>query len=197
MNTKAILGSTVVGGLLGLGMLAGSLIAPGTAAAQVPKELAAAPIAQTAPVTPGTTTPGSTAPSTTAPGTSKAAITPQQAEAAALAASPGQTVDHTQLINMNGTPAYNVDFTNGGGVIVNATTGAVITAEAAGTDKGGRGGKGADQAALAAQATVTMQQAEATALKASPARLWITAAWATITALCSGMWTSPTGVGSR
>ena len=144
MNTKAVLASTAAAGLLGLGMLAGSLIGPGVAAAQVPKELAAGPIAQTAPATPGTTTPGSTAPGTTAPGspapsTSKAAITQQQAEAAALAASPGATVDHTRLGNENGTLIYDVDFTNGGGVVVNATTGAVIATEAAGADKGGRG----------------------------------------------------------
>src|SRR5439155_21657415 len=91
-----------------------------------------------------------------------------QAEQAARAASPGNTVDHTRLFDQNGTAAYDVDFTNGGGVIVNAQTGAVITTEAAGADKGGHMGGGADQAALAAKATVTKEQAEQAALKASP-----------------------------
>jgi uncharacterized membrane protein YkoI len=86
-------------------------------------------------------------------------------------------VDHTRLgTDANGTPVYDVDFTNGGGAQVNGQTGAVITSEAAGTDKGGNGGPGgpgggpggADQAALAAKATVTQQQAEQAAIAASP-----------------------------
>ena len=101
-----------------------------------------------------------------------AKITQQQAEQAALAASPGNTVDHSSLQDQNGTPVYDVDFTNGGGVLVNGDTGAVITVEAAGQDKGGHAGRGghggADQAALAAQAKVTQQQAEQAALAASP-----------------------------
>ena len=72
----------------------------------------------------------------------------------------------------NGTLYWDVDFTNGGGVTVNADTGAVIATEAAGTDthaggKGGHGG-GADQSALAAQAKITKDQAEKTALTAAP-----------------------------
>jgi hypothetical protein len=35
-----------------------------------------------------------------------------------------------------------VDFTNGGGVVVNAQTGAVVSTEAAGQDHGGPGGQG-------------------------------------------------------
>jgi hypothetical protein len=34
---------------------------------------------------------------------------------------------------------WDIDFTNGGGVTVNAVTGAVIATEAAGTDQGGHG----------------------------------------------------------
>jgi uncharacterized membrane protein YkoI len=71
------------------------------------------------------------------------------------------------LGNDNGTAFWDVDFTNGGGVTINAQTGAVIAVEAAGTDQGGHGG-GQDQQALAAQATVTKDQAEQTALVASP-----------------------------
>jgi uncharacterized membrane protein YkoI len=73
----------------------------------------------------------------------QAKITQQQAEDAALAAAPGSTVDHSRLGNEGGTLAWDVDFTNGGGVVVNADTGAVITVEAAGTDShGGRGPRG-------------------------------------------------------
>jgi len=130
-----------------------------------------------------TPTPGSTQSAPTLPrkgnsGSSSitAKITQQQAEQAALAASPGNTIDHTSLQDQNGTPVYDVDFTNGGGVLVNGDTGAVITVEAAGQDQGGHGGRGgfgghrggADQAALAAQAKVTRQEAEQAALKASP-----------------------------
>ncbi|HMA33808.1 MAG TPA: PepSY domain-containing protein [Chloroflexia bacterium] len=96
-------------------------------------------------------------------------ITKAQAELAALAASPGQTVDHTRLSQVNGKAVYDVDFANGGGAQVDATTGAIIVSEAAGMDHGGRGGRdGGNQAALAAKATVTKAQAEAAALAASP-----------------------------
>ena len=66
--------------------------------------------------------------------------TQQQAEAAALAVSPGNTVDHSRLgKDANGTIFWDVDFTNGGGVIIDAQTGAVIKTEAAGADQGGHG----------------------------------------------------------
>src|SRR5207249_7488740 len=68
----------------------------------------------------------------------KATVTKQQAEQTALTASPGNTIDHSRLAETNGTVFWDVDFTNGGGVTVNAQTGAVIATEAAGTDHGGR-----------------------------------------------------------
>src|SRR5436305_3416288 len=150
MKIKVLAGSTMAVGLMGIGILAGSLVGAGGASAQSAAATTTPVPAQSAPVTPGST--------------AKAAITQQQAEQAALAASPGNTVDHTRLGNENGTLAYDVDFANGGGALVDATTGKVISTEAAGTDKGGGPGKGgphgADQAALAAKATVTQAQAE-------------------------------------
>ena len=68
----------------------------------------------------------------------KATVTKQQAEQTALTTSPGNTIDHSRLAETNGTVFWDVDFTNGGGVTVNAQTGAVIATEAAGTDHGGR-----------------------------------------------------------
>src|SRR5438105_6384457 len=158
MKIKMLIGSTMAMGLLGLGMLAGSVVGAGRVSAQTPAAAATATVVQTAPSAPGSG----------APGAVQAAITQQQAEQAALAASPGNTVDHTRLGNDNGTAVYDVDFTNGGGVRVNARTGAVIATEAAGSDQGGPGGNAANQAALAAKATVTQQQAEQAALAASP-----------------------------
>src|SRR5205085_6845758 len=73
----------------------------------------------------------------------QAKITQQQAEQAALAASPGNTVDHSRLGDNNGTIFWDVDFSNGGGVTVDAQTGKVIATEAAGTDHGGNGKPGA------------------------------------------------------
>src|SRR3954453_439857 len=134
MRIGVLVGTIMAMALVGLGMLVGSTVGTGGAAAQ----------------TPGT--------SGTTPQAPTTAITQQQAEQAALAASPGNTVDHTRLGNENGTLAYDVDFANGGGAIVDATTGKVISTEAAGTDQGGRGKGGADQAALAAKATVTQAQ---------------------------------------
>lgn len=162
MNIKPLIGSTMAAGLLGLGMLAGGAIGTGQASAQTAVATPPA-VTRTAPTTPGSA----------APGAAKATITQQQAEAAALAANLGQTVDHTRLGAENGTPVYDVDFANGGGARVNGLTGVVTASEAAGADQGGPGGRGgnggprADQAALAAQAKVTQQQAEATALAAS------------------------------
>ena len=46
-------------------------------------------------------------------------------------------MDHSRLGDDNGTVFWDVDFTNGGGVTVNAKTGAVIATEAPGTDNGG------------------------------------------------------------
>jgi uncharacterized membrane protein YkoI len=178
MNIKVLAGSAMVVGLMGLGLLAGSVVGSGGAFAQTPSGSAtsAAQVATTP--TPGST---QTAPASPGKGNSgsssiTAKITQQQAEQAALAASPGNTIDHTSLQDQNGTPVYDVDFTNGGGVLVNGDTGAVITVEAAGQDQGGHGAGGgfgghrggADQAALAAQAKVTQQQAEQAALAASP-----------------------------
>jgi uncharacterized membrane protein YkoI len=156
MKIRLLIGSSMAVALLGLGILVGSTIGAGGASAQTST---------------GTPSTGQTAPA--APGnTAKAAITQQQAEQAALAASPGNTIDHTRLGNENGTSVYDVDFTNGGGVQVDATTGKIIATEAAGTDKGGGrmggGPGGANQAALAAKATVTQAQAEQAALAASP-----------------------------
>lgn len=170
MNVKALAGSAMAAGLLGLGLIVGSATSAGgafaqTSAGSVPALVQAA----------STPTPGAAAqPPRANPGAAAitAKITQQQAEAAALAANPGSTVDHTSLQAQNGAPVYDVDFTNGGGAQVNGDTGAIIASEAAGTDTGGRGGPGgrggADQAALAAKATVTQQQAEAAALAASP-----------------------------
>ena len=120
MKIRVLIGSAMAVALMGLGMLVGSLVG------------ASATLAQTSVTTPQTTQPAQSA---------KATITQQQAEQAALAASPGNTVDHTRLFDQNGTAAYDVDFTNGGGVIVNAQTGAIIATEAAGTDHGGRAKK--------------------------------------------------------
>jgi uncharacterized membrane protein YkoI len=188
MKRKTLAGSAMAGGLLGLGMLAGSLVGTGYAFAQTPaapntapvQQAAAAPAAQnaaapyTAPAAQNAAAPvaqAATTPAPAAPSTPKATLTQAQAEAAALAASPGNTVDHTHLMTRNGIAVYDVDFTNGGGVIVDANTGAIVAKEAAGTDTGGgrgHGNKGANQAALAAKATVTQAQAEKTALAASP-----------------------------
>src|SRR5690349_15505972 len=183
MKLKAIAGSMMGLGLLGVGILAGSVVGPNQAAAQTAAQTAAQPAAQTAAQPAAQTAPAATAtpapsaptnpapsapvnPAPSAPSSIQAAITQQQAEQAALAANPGATVDHTQLQQQNGAAVYDVDFTNGGGAMVDANTGAVISSEAAGTDKGGHGG-GADQAALLAQAKVTQQQAEQAALAAN------------------------------
>lgn len=162
MKIKVLAGSTMAIGLLGLGMLAGSVVGSSGTFAQTPSTTSPPGVALTAPVSPGTG--GAESKSVTAK------ITQQQAEQTALATSPGNTVDHTSLQNQNGTAVYDVDFTNGGGAIVNGDTGVIIATEAAGQDKGGRGGHGggADQAALAAKSTVTQQQAEQAALAASP-----------------------------
>jgi uncharacterized membrane protein YkoI len=175
MNAKSLIGAGGAAALLGLGMLAGTVVGASHAFAQTPGAGATSPPAQTAPQAPGaqTTPRAERTPGANSGSAITAKLTKAQAEAAALAASPGNTIDHTTLFSQNGTPAYDVDFTNGGGVIINGDTGAVIATEAAGQDQGGHGGRGghggpggADQAALAAQAKVTKQQAEATALGA-------------------------------
>ena len=185
MNIKLLMASGAGVALLGVGVLAGSVLGTGHAAAQTPGATVRAAIAQVAPAeqnagvvrlisvaAQATAVPAAPkSPSTGAQGSTTATITQQQAEQAALAASPGSTVDHTRLFDQNGTAAYDVDFTNGGGAIVDATTDKVLTTEAAGQDHGGpggHGGPGPDQAALAAQAKVTQQQAEQAALAASP-----------------------------
>ncbi len=190
MQIKVVIVSALTVALLGIGMLAGSVFgashafaqtaaapvaqtaaAPAAQAAAAPARQAAiaAPVGQTAAATPVPATPSAPAEAAepAKPNAAQAKITQAQAEAAALAASPGSTVDHTQLSNQSGTLAYDVDFANGGGVLVDATTGAIIKTEAAGTDAGGRGGHGgfgADQAALAAKAKITQAQAEAAAV---------------------------------
>ena len=148
MTFRVLVGSVMVVALMGLGMLVGGIVGTGDTSAQ------------TATGTPQQTTPN-TAP-TTAPNSApnsapQAKITQQQAEQAALAASPGNTVDHSRLgKDQNGTIFWDVDFTNGGGVTINANTGAVIAKEAAGTDHpgghfGGPGGRGAPGAPPATQ----------------------------------------------
>ena len=172
MNAKSLIGAGGAAALLGLGMLAGTVVGASHAFAQTPGAGATAPPAQTAPQAPSaqTTPHADRTPGARGGAAVTAKLTQAQAEAAALAASPGNTVDHTSLFSQNGAPVYDVDFTNGGGVLINGDTGAVIAKEAAGQDQGGRGGRGhggpggANQAALAAQAKVTKQQAEATAL---------------------------------
>jgi len=166
MNIKAIIGSIAAVALLGFGIIVGGIAGMSSTAAQT-----SVTTPQTAPQTAPKTDPQTAPQQQTAPQTTSAKITQQQAEQAALAASPGNTIDHTRLgTDDNGTAIYDVDFTNGGGVIINAETGAVITTEAAGTDKGGHmGGRGgAEQAALAAKAKITKEQAEQTALTTSP-----------------------------
>lgn len=165
MNNKTIIGSTAAVALLGLGMLAGSVVGADHASAQTVQPAATPTAVVTSPAAPAAP---STVPVAPAPAQAPA-ITQQQAEQAALAASPGNTIDHTQLMNENGQAFWDVDFTNGGGVKIDAQTGAVIATEAAGTDQGGpHGDHGADQAALAAKATVSQADAEKAALAASP-----------------------------
>ena len=177
MNFKVLAGSTLAAGLLGIGVLAGSVVGSSEASARTPSGYGSSQVSygtrmSTLAQAAATATPGNSKPSPSATITAK--LTQQQAEQAALAAAPGSTVDHTSLQNQNGTPVYDVDFTNGGGVLVNGNTGAVIQVEAAGQDQGGRGGRGGhggrganNQAALAAQAKVTKQQAEQAALAAA------------------------------
>jgi hypothetical protein len=160
MNSKTIIGSTAAVALLGMGMLAGSVMGASHADAQTIPATATPTAVVTSPAAPAAP---STAPSTVpvAPAPAQApAISQADAEKAALAASPGNTVDHTRLANENGTAFWDVDFTNGGGVKIDAQTGAVIATEAAGTDQGGpHGNAGADQAALADKSTVSLADA--------------------------------------
>src|SRR5438552_15747355 len=160
MKFRMLTVSAMAVALMAFGVLLGSVMGAGGAAAQTPGANASPP-AQS----PG----NKTQPAQTT--TTK--ITKDQAEKTALSAAPGSTIDHTSLAkDSSGTLFWDVDFTNGGGVKVNADTGAVIATEAAGTDThaGGRGGPngGADQAALAAQAKITKDRAEKTALGAAP-----------------------------
>src|SRR5205809_8131 len=122
MKIRVLIGSSMAVALIGLGILVGSMVGAGGVSAQT-----------------SVTTPQAAQPAQPAqPAT--ATITQQQAEQAALAASPGSTVDHSRLGDDNGTVFWDVDFTDGGGVTVNAQTGAIIATEAAGTDHGGRPG---------------------------------------------------------
>ena len=125
MNVKMLVGSAMAVALLGLGILLGSVLGASGVSAQTPTPGSTPNNPQIAPAAPA------------APNSANVKITQQQAEQAALAASPGNTVDHTRLGDQNGTPIWDVDFANGGGVTVNALTGAVIATEAAGTDHPG------------------------------------------------------------
>lgn len=60
---------------------------------------------------------------------SKATITAEQAQAAALAVNPGVTVVNTQLEDEDGTVVYNVSLSNGTDVKINAQTGALVKTE--------------------------------------------------------------------
>jgi uncharacterized membrane protein YkoI len=68
---------------------------------------------------------------------SRATVTAEQAQAAAVKAYPGATVNSTTLEDENGTPTYGVQLTTGGkqyDVKVNALTGTVVRADADGED---------------------------------------------------------------
>ena|SRR5436190_13845 len=125
MNVKMLVGSAMAVALLGLGILLGSVLGASGVSAQTPTPGSTPNNPQIAPAAPA------------APNSANVKITQQQAEQAALAASPGNTVDHSRLGDNNGTIFWDVDFANGGGVTVNALTGAVIATEAAGTDHPG------------------------------------------------------------
>src|SRR5436190_706573 len=136
MKLKVLADSALAVAAMAFGVLLGSVAGTGGVEAQTPSASA----------TPQTQTPGNKTQPAATPTTK---INKNQAEKAALAAAPGSTVAHTRLQkDANGTLFWDVDFTNGGGVVVNADTGAVITAEAAGTDHpnggrpGGHGGRG-------------------------------------------------------
>jgi uncharacterized membrane protein YkoI len=182
MKSRVIIGSGMAVALMGFGMLVGSTLGSGKASAQTSAQTQLSVAARSnvvassrAAVRSGILAQTTVATAVPTVQASKPTITQAQAEAAALAASPGNTIDHTNLGNQNGVAIYDVDFANGGGVIINAETGAVIATEAAGLDKGGRGGGGRgpkgggpDQAALAAKATVSQADAEKAALAANP-----------------------------
>ena len=59
----------------------------------------------------------------------KAAITPEEAEAAALAEFPGATVVEVELEDEGGVLAYSVEFDDGTEVVVDANDGSFITTE--------------------------------------------------------------------
>src|SRR5262249_53378748 len=105
MKLNVVVGATLAVVLLGLGMLAGSVIGANRSFAQTPPSTAQT--AQTAPSTaPAQTAPGNNSQAQTAPpaqSTIQAKITQAQAEQAALATSAGATVDHTNLMMQNGT----------------------------------------------------------------------------------------------
>src|SRR5690349_15891605 len=98
MERKVLAGSSVAAGLLGLGMLVGSVVGASGAFAQTPSGSAAAPVVQAA----GTPIPGAAAApqrGNSGAATITAKISQADAEKAALAANPGSTVDHTSLQN--------------------------------------------------------------------------------------------------
>ena len=67
----------------------------------------------------------------------QAKITADAAQAAALAANPGTTAVKVELGDENGTIIYSVELNNGADVKVDATSGAVLSTEAAGTEEQG------------------------------------------------------------
>jgi len=153
MNIKVRLRSLAAVALVGLGLFAGVVAAPGSASARTHTTRSASSAARPAAHTTtnntrtvthaarsGTPRTHASATATQAALAAKATVTKQQAEQTALTASPGNTIHHSRLADDNGTVYWDVDFTNGGGVKVNAQTGAVIATEAAGTDHGARPG---------------------------------------------------------
>src|SRR5690349_21464806 len=103
MNSKSIIGSTAAVALLGLGMLAGSVVGANQASAQTIPATATATVTPAQPAPATAPAPGSsTVPVAPAPAQAPA-ISQADAEKAALAARPGNTIDHTNLSNENGT----------------------------------------------------------------------------------------------
>ena len=72
---------------------------------------------------------GAFAQSPTPPAPPQATITPEDAEAAALAANPGATVIDVELENENGALVYEVELDNGLEVMVDASDGTVLGTE--------------------------------------------------------------------
>jgi len=78
---------------------------------------------------------GAFAQSPTPPAPRQATITPEEAEAAALAANPGATVIDVELENENGALVYEVELDNGLEVMVDASDGAILGTEQENADE--------------------------------------------------------------